>query len=184
VDAENPTATPDGQWIVYTSHNPEKRGVWKVRADGSAASRLVADAGTVALAEISPDGRFVSYATQGGIIHVVRFEDGAPVPFEVTSPGSMLIRGRHRWMPGGGALVFPEKGDLGIAAQDFTPGRDTSATRRLLTGFTPDSLTESLGVAPDGTRLTVSELQDSASLLLAEGVDGVVARTPRGAEQP
>jgi Tol biopolymer transport system component len=190
VDAENPTATPDGQWIVYTSHNPKKRGVWKVRADGSAAFRLVAGAGTVALAEISPDGRLVSYATQGGIIRVVRFEDGAPVPFEVTAPvpgadaSRVGVRGRHRWMPGGVALVFPEKGHLGIAAQDFTPGRDTSATRRLLTGFTPDSWTESLGVAPDGTRLTVSELQDSASLLLAEGVDGVVARTARGAKQP
>jgi len=34
-------------------------------------------------------------------------------------------------------------------------------------------------VAPDGKRLTVSVLQDSASLLLVEGVEGVVApRSP------
>lgn len=48
---------------------------------------------------------------------------------------------------------------------------------------TPDSWTESLGVAPDGARLTVSELQDSTSLLLAEGVEGVVAHAPHGASR-
>lgn len=53
-----------------------------------------------------------------------------------------------------------------------------------MTGFTNDSWTESLGIAPDGARLTVSELQDSTNLLLAEGVDGVVARTARGAKRP
>jgi Tol biopolymer transport system component len=30
VDAENPSATPDGEWVVYTSGNAEKRGLWKV----------------------------------------------------------------------------------------------------------------------------------------------------------
>jgi Tol biopolymer transport system component len=189
VDAENPTATPDGKWIVYASGNPEKRGIWKVRADGSAASRLAV--GALTLPEISPDGRFVSYMEVGGrgvgaIIRVVGFEDGSPVPFGVTTPGWRTNTGRHRWLPGGRALAFEmenEKHDPGIALQDFTPGRDSAGTRRLLTGFTHDSWTESLGVAPDGARLTVSELQDSTSLLLAEGVEGVVAHAPHGASR-
>ncbi|MCM3876956.1 MAG: hypothetical protein NEA02_11110, partial [Thermoanaerobaculia bacterium] len=189
MDAENPTATPDGQWIAYASGGAEKRGIWKVRFDGSAAARLAA--GAFFLPEISPDGQFVSFVAgpggRAGSIRVVRLEDGAPVPFEVTAPGSRINTGRHRWMPGGGAVAFEmenEKGDPGIAAQDVIPGRDTSATRRLLTGFTLDSWTESLGVAPDGARLTVSELQDSANLLLAEGVDGIVARGARGNRLP
>jgi hypothetical protein len=35
VDAENPTATPDGQWIIYGSANPAHSGIWKIRADGT-----------------------------------------------------------------------------------------------------------------------------------------------------
>jgi Tol biopolymer transport system component len=188
VDAENPTATPDGQWIVYASGGTEKRGIWRIRVDGSAAKQLVA--GPVILPEISPDGRFVSYATAGvrsEAIRAVRFEDGAPVPVEVIASGSGFNRGRHRWMPGGGALVFltdDEKGFFGLAMQDVTPGKNSSATRRAVTGFTPDSLTESLGISPDGTRLMVSELQFSSGLLLAEGVDGIVSRMPRGAKLP
>ena len=184
VDAENPVSTPDDQWIVYASGSPEKRGIWKVRIDGSAASRLVG--GTATLPELSPDGRFVSYmaaAEAERTIRVVRFEDGAPVPFELVAPGARPNTGRHRWMPDGRAFVFQtenEKGDLGIATQDFVPGKDTAASRRFVTGFTPDTWTETLGVSPDGKRLTVSVLQDSASLLLVEGVEGVVAPRSSG----
>ncbi len=183
VDAENATATPDGQWIVYASGSPDKRGLWKIRADGSAASRLVS--GAVTLPEISPDGRFVSYIAQGGrrTVRVVRLEDGAPTAFEALAPGSRPNTGRHRWMPDGRSLAIElenERGDLGVVTQEFDPGRDTSSTRRAVAGFTPDSWTESLGVSPDGKRLMVSVLQDSASLLLAEGVEGVVARPGPG----
>ncbi|HVQ54053.1 MAG TPA: protein kinase [Thermoanaerobaculia bacterium] len=185
VDAENPVSTPDDQWIVYASGNPEKRGLWKVRPDGSEASRLVA--GTATLPEISPDGKFVSYMDvkeRGRVVRVARFEDGVRVPFELTASGLRPNTGRHRWTPDGGALVVQmenEKGDLGIATQDFVPDRDTAASRRFVTGFTPDSWAETLGVAPDGKRLTVSVLQDPSSLLLVQGVEGVVARPAPGA---
>ncbi len=188
VDAENPTATPDGKWIVYASAHPEKRGVWKVRSDGSSATLLAA--GAVFLPELSPDGRVVSYLEAGnprGVLHVVRLEDGGPVPFKVAIPGARPNAGRHRWLPGGDAFVFQGEnaaGDLGLFLQEFVPGTDTSARRRPVAGFTPDSWTESLGIAPDGSRMTVSVLQETASLLLAEGVDGVLARDTRRARQP
>lgn len=60
--------------------------------------------------------------------------------------------------------------------QEIVPSRDTSASRRLVTGFKPDSWTESLGVSPDGGWMTVSERQETSSLLSVEGVEGVVAR--------
>jgi Tol biopolymer transport system component/predicted Ser/Thr protein kinase len=194
VDAENASATPDGQWIVYASGNPEKRGIWKARADGSAATRLVA--GPAILPEISPDGSLVPYVTVGvpsrragnaarNTIAVVRLTDGAPLPFEAVVTGEMPNIGRHRWTPDGRALVFltaDSKGLIGLVRQEVTPGRDTAATRRAVAGFTPDSLTESLGISPDGTRLMVSDFQFLAGLVLAEGVEGIVARPPRGAK--
>jgi serine/threonine protein kinase/dipeptidyl aminopeptidase/acylaminoacyl peptidase len=186
VDGENPSMTPDGQWVVYGSGDAEKRGIWKVRADGSDAKLLAR--GAFFLPETSPDGRFVSFlagATKGWKIKVVRFDDGAPVPFEVAIQGGRANTGRHRWLPGGGAIAFElenEKGETGIAVQEFVPGKDTSATRRLLVPFTSESWAESLGLSPDGARLTIGERQEPASLLLVEGVEGVVARPARVAK--
>ena len=198
VDAENASATPDGRWIVYASGNPDKRGIWKVRADGTSAARLVA--GPVILPEISPDGRLVSYVTvsgpeattrtTGGVnstISAVRLEDAAPVPFEIVVTGALANRGRHRWSPDGRTLVFltsdPKK-TFGLSAQAFVPGKDTASARRPVAGFTPDSVTESFGFSPDGSRMTISEFQFSTGLLLAEGVEGVVARPARGQSPP
>lgn len=197
VDAENASATPDGKWLVYASGSPGKRGIWKIRADGTSATRLVA--GPMVLPEISPDGTLVSYVSVSGpsgnvgtgsgttsTIGVVRIADGARVPFEAVATGAISNRGRHRWTPDGRTLVFltgDGKGLLGLVRQEYTPGRDSFATRRAVAGFTPDSVTESLGISPDGTRLMVSEFQLSTGLLLADGVDGVVGRPTQGSSR-
>lgn len=191
VDAENPTPTPDGAWIVYASTNPEKEGIWKIRPDGSDATRIVA--GNYAYPEVSPDGRYVVYAadyfTGRVTLRVVETATGAPVPFEIRigvptgKPGPAL--GRARWMPGGKAIAFigrNERGVNGIYVQDFVPGKDTTATRRPLGGFDPERTTESFGISPDGSRLTIASWEQLFSLMLAERVPGVVP--PAGVRSP
>src|SRR6185503_10683920 len=64
VDAENPVATPDGQWIVYASVNPRARGIMKIRPDGGGAGLLVS--GNLIEPEVSPDGRFVAFVADQG----------------------------------------------------------------------------------------------------------------------
>jgi Tol biopolymer transport system component len=183
-DAENPSMSPDGKWIVYASGDPAKRGIWKIHPDGSGATLLAG--GVYFLPEISPDGRLVSFMEAGnrsGNVHFVRLDDGGAVPISITAPGIRANTGRHRWLPGGGAIAFEmedETGLTGISLQDAVPSRDTSASRRSVTGFAPDMWVESLGVSPDGSRLTVSERQESSSLLLVDAVEGVVASPLRG----
>jgi hypothetical protein len=60
-----------------------------------------------------------------------------------------------------------------VFAQDFVPGRDTTATRRPLAGFTHDFTTESFGISPDGDRITIAGLEQTLQLMLAEGVTGI-----------
>ena len=187
-NAENPTLTPDGAWIVYSSRNPEKAGIWKVRPDGREATRLVADqlspapsgSGRATLPEVSPDGEHVSYRFFSGqypaFIRVVRLADGASVPFEipVTEARKTATQlGRHRWMPGGKALAFvgqDDSGTNGVFVQDFVPGRDTASTRRPLAGFDAETATESFGVSPDGTHVVIAGWVQLFSVMEGEGL--------------
>jgi Tol biopolymer transport system component len=176
-DAENAVPTPDGQWVVYNSAHPEKKGLWKIRIDGTQERRLVA--GTCAWPEVSPDGRHVAYTV--GVssaiteIRVARVEDGGPVSFTIRVESSQIPNGRCRWMPGGDAIAFswrhPRK--PGIYVQDFRPGEDTSASRRALVELEPGAIPESFGIAPDGQRLTLASGYPSFSLMSAENLAGL-----------
>jgi eukaryotic-like serine/threonine-protein kinase len=175
-DAENPTMTRDGKWIVYTSYKPETRGIWKIHPDGSEPTRFFSGSGD--LPEVSPDGQYVVYRIrlqEIGRIRVVRLADGAPVPFEIFA--GREAAGRARWMPDGKALAFiemDEEGRFGISFQDFLPGKDTTASRRRLSGLDPDLNIQTLGVSPDGSRIAIFILENKSNLMLAENVPGVL----------
>ena len=181
-DAQNPTATPDGQWVVYDSQNPARRGLWKVRADGQEARRLVA--GPTGVPEVSPDGRYVLYllATEGEreTLQVAQVADGRPAPFSIElarrKPGAVRL-GRARWTADGRAIVFvgqDEAGVHGMFVQDFAPGRDTTASRRKLAGFDLDRVAESFGLSPDGRQMVIAGWERSFSLLTVDGLPGLM----------
>ena len=182
VDAENPTQTRDGRWVIYSSSNPKKPGVWKIHPDGTGAECLVSG-GNLLLPEVSPDGQFALYESLNNslsvTLHAVSVNDGSKEVFQTEVRGfrnTAATLGRSRWMPDGRHIIFTgqdDKGLLGIFIQDFVPGQDTVATRKPLAGFDPDTITESLGLSPDGTRLVLSKSERMFSLLVAEGVTGL-----------
>jgi Tol biopolymer transport system component/tRNA A-37 threonylcarbamoyl transferase component Bud32 len=186
-NAENPTATPDGDWIVYSSGNPEKAGLWKIHPDGTDATQLFA--GRATIPEVSPDGRHAVFRSFTGKyparLRVARLEDGELEDFEILVEAhrrTTISLGRSRWMPDGSAIAFvgqDESGAIGLYAQDFVPGRDTSASRHKVAGFDPDVAAESFGIAPDGSRIVVAGWVQLFSLMEAEGVPGLLA-PPRG----
>jgi Tol biopolymer transport system component len=113
------------------------------------------------------------------IVSVADLESGAPV-FHAVVPvrdlRSIVVAGRGRWMPDGRALAFvgrDDKGRSGIFVQDFVPGADTESTRRALHGFSSDDDVESFGISADGSRITVSRMQELRSVKIAVGVPGI-----------
>jgi Tol biopolymer transport system component len=176
LDAENPTATPDGRLIVYNSSNPAHSGLWTIRPDGSDATRLVP--GVWSTPEVSPDGRWVAFRSQSEprTVRVASLADGKVLPQAAVLPGANAA-GRPRWLPGGRRLAFTgtdASGAIGVFAQDFDPGRDTTATRAALSTFDRDLPIESFGISPDGTRIVYAAGEDVSTLLLAEGVPGIL----------
>ena len=195
LDAENPVATPDGSWILYSSSNPAKAGIWKIRPDGSEAMLLAA--GNLLLPEISSDGRHFACAerisTIGSILQVRRIDDGELVARAETSRQGdpigripNLLRGRARWLPGGSAIAyvdFDAAGRAGLFVGELRPGQAKLVGVRPLAGFDPQSLAESFGFSPDGSRVALAAVEESSALLLVEGVPRVEAlerssRTP------
>ena len=164
VDAENPTLSADRNWLIYASGAPDRAGVWKVRLDGSEATKLVADA---VLPELSPDGRHVVFQTNRDprhvVIGVVAVADGARLPFEIRveirRPGLPLL-GRPHWTPDGQSIAFigqDETGATGVFTQAFAPDGATSATRKPVAGFDPERRTESFDIAGDHVILAESD---------------------------
>jgi serine/threonine protein kinase/Tol biopolymer transport system component len=188
-DAENPTATASG-WVLYGSGTPGRRGIWRLRLDGSDARLLVP--GVTNHPETSPDGRYVLYhapVEDREEIRVAQVEDGAAVPFRVAIPFRNLpvsfglsalpvAPGRARWRPDGKAIFYvglTPDGRFAVFEQLFTPGRDTIAERRVVAQSEGELITESLGVAPDGARLLVSFIERTPNLVVAEGVPDLPA---------
>ncbi|HEY5611486.1 MAG TPA: protein kinase, partial [Thermoanaerobaculia bacterium] len=186
VDAENPTATPDG-WVVYSSANPAKSGLWKIRLDGTAETRVTHELWVTP--EVSPDGRNVVARTAnprrlGGNQSVIRLSDGVPVfdyPLPIYSSRDAFSVGRPRWMPDGRSIAMiaqEPSGGNGIASVAFTPG-ETAGALRPLVGFDVDVPTESFGISPDGKRLTIAGVERLYSVMIAEDLAGL-SKTRRG----
>ena len=103
-------------------------------------------------------------------------------PFTVGAPG--IIYGRARWSRDGKSVYYVGEdaaGLTGVFVQDFAPGADTAGSRHPVAGFSPEYVTESLGLSPDGAHLTISTGEEFASIMVADNVPGAEApvRKPR-----
>ncbi|HEV8238529.1 MAG TPA: protein kinase [Thermoanaerobaculia bacterium] len=170
--AENPTATRDGQWIVYNSRQPEHPGVWRMRPDGTDPELLVP--GNTRLPEVSPDGKYVLYLTDIRLdrlsVRVAKLDGSGVLPFVISLPSE---GGRVRWMPDGAGIAFTAptaNGRLAVHVQPFVTHGDTSAQRHLLPGQDPDRSANSFGFSPDGTRLCIALGDEVSHLMVARGV--------------
>ncbi len=176
VDAENPIPTKDG-WVIYNSGNPAHHGIWKIRLDGSEAQAVPGVVGD--WPEVSPDGQYVMITVHGqtaASLAVHRISDGAQV---MNIKLNSLIGGRSGFMPDGHAIIFsdsplattPFKRPEGVQVfvQEFSPGQDTSATRRQFFAVKQGGV-ETFSIAPDGSRVVYSVTHISSSLWQAEGV--------------
>lgn len=171
VDAENPSTPADAQWIFYDSSNPSKEGLWRMRRDGSSAA-LVVRAET-AHPEVSADGRFIVYHRPAEAWQIVEIVEVATGVRHTLARVKGVDAGRARWAGNTSTVVYEaedEEGRSGLYVQEFTPRRDTFATRRRLAGFDPETTVETFAISPDGRRAVLSLREPSSGLMIADGV--------------
>ena len=110
LDAENPAVAPDHRWVLYSSANGDKSGLWQVPLGGGPAEHVLR--GGTLIPDLSPDGRHVSVITAvgtlGAQLSVFDLAErkllSAGVPLHVY-PGTVQF-GRSRITPDGSAVVF------------------------------------------------------------------------------
>jgi Tol biopolymer transport system component len=172
-NAQNPTMTADGRWIVYTRQDAgdEKNGIWKVQPDGSGEARLVA--GLYFHPETSPDGQYVAFQVpRGRELRLARIADGQLLP--VSLPRS----DRYRWTVAGGAThlwaITSRENTDSIVRLPFDAKNGRLGAPTVVFTADPNHSPESLGVAHDGSALIYSQVANSrASLLRIDGLAGL-----------
>jgi len=186
-DAENPTATTDGQSVVYGAYGAATAGIWVMRIDGSEPRQIVA--GTFRDPNLSPDGKYIAAIFLGGDqkLVILDFANGKPLAFSrplIMNPSTGQASARLRFSPDGRFLLFSGADDLGttgVFAQDFEPDRDTSRTIRKVAGFDADYFVDGFAVSPDGRRIILAPTEQPSDLVRVDGLVGLPP--PRRAAQ-
>ncbi|HYG79023.1 MAG TPA: hypothetical protein VD861_01470 [Pyrinomonadaceae bacterium] len=129
-DNFNPTWSPDGRLLVFTSHREGDYHVYTMNADGTNVRRLVTDHGDIYAEDYaawSPDGKriaFVGRAEDGYNIYVASVKDGSMV--ELLS--DEFIKENLAWSPDGKQLAFDTIDNV------YTIGADGAGLRQLTQG--------------------------------------------------
>ncbi|MCL4819642.1 MAG: serine/threonine-protein kinase [Vicinamibacteria bacterium] len=182
-NAQNPTMTGDGQWVLFTRQDSgeDKIGVWKIRPDGTEAT-LVARTRNAFVPEVSPDGRFVAFNASGGtagprpgvlrpdaVAQVLRLADGKALP--LSAPTAY----RFRWSVEDGRTflwaIVPTAEDISVRRFAFDPDRGVTGPGEVVVRGSATRMLESLGVARDGSALTYSQTASVRTQIIQ--VDGL-----------
>jgi Tol biopolymer transport system component len=157
---EDPTVSPDGHWVVYTSWTQSAPHLWKVPAEGGA-SVHIGDY-RAEHAEISPDGsRIACYlqdpATGKWMVAIIPFDEngsprmvpGASVPFRWSRDGESLT-----------TVLTDAKGVSNLWRVPFTAGPPVQ-----LTQFEDESIS-AFAWSPSGDRLACLRVTVGADVML------------------
>jgi WD40 repeat protein len=171
-NAQNPTMTADGDWIVFTRQGAaaDEIGLWKIRPDGRDLT-LIRKSTNAFIPETSPDGRFAAFNGSNNFdgARIVRIEDGETVP--MSAGGSS----RFRWSVEVGKTylwaIVRTPDDATIRRFAFDPARGVAGDGEIVVGPELATDAESLGVAPDGSAVTFSRVASVKTQILR--IDGL-----------
>jgi Tol biopolymer transport system component/DNA-binding winged helix-turn-helix (wHTH) protein len=116
-----PTWSPDGQWVAYTSDRGGNSDIWIQSLADPSPTRITSSASEDSQPDWSPDGRWLVFRSEreSGGLYVVPARGGferkiAPFGYQ------------PRWSPDGSMILFSSSGHLGGTPRIYTVGLDGS----------------------------------------------------------
>jgi Tol biopolymer transport system component len=153
----DPTVSPDGQYVVYSTYDGTQQKLWRVNVDGTGQKCLTPDDASECTASIHPDGRrmvFHSDRNAGRGCRLWTMNVDGTGRKELTSK-PMLVESNASYSPDGSEIVFTgisESGSLSLYVHDVATGRRTM----LAAPPAKDTYWDTSNFSPDGLKLVVS----------------------------
>ncbi len=173
-NAQNPTMTADGAWIVFglQEAGADKDGIWKIRPDGTEATLVAAD-GSYLTPEISPEGRYVAMQSSGKQ-RLLRLADGALLD------GDLGETSRFRWSVEAGRTYLWAIGTAAegneIRRYPFDADNGRLGPGQVVLADDAAGGAETFGVARDGSAVTFASLANRRGQLVR--IDGLTSLEP------
>jgi Tol biopolymer transport system component/DNA-binding winged helix-turn-helix (wHTH) protein len=150
-----PTWSPDGRFIAYSSDRGGKFDIWVQQVSGGDPIQITKGPGNYWQADWSPDGKYIAYRSeegQGGI-YIVPALGGAGLERKIASFGYY-----PHWSPNGSQVLFQSSFTVtGHWSRFYVVQLDGSAPHEVLADFIAQNKLSAGSAAwyPDGKRVTV-----------------------------
>jgi serine/threonine-protein kinase len=173
--------TPDGRSLLFDGFDQKgsHRDIWKLLVDGERKpSLIVGGPAFKTYGTISPDGRFLAYAsTEGGLPSVfVRPFPSGDARWQISTPQGT----EPRWSADGKELFYRWGGTISVVRIDTSRGFTASRPERLVDRVAQQNGITTYGVAPDGKRIFTFRSPTGATALRTVAVDLGFARRLAG----
>ena len=149
----DPTWSPDGRYIAYTSDRGGKCEIWVQQVSGGNPVQITKGPGQNWQPDWSPDGKYIAYRSEedDGGIYIIPALGGEGLERKITSFGYY-----PRWAPNSSQLLFETNWGSGsynrffIAQLDGSPAREVSPAVLMQNGL----MASSAAWYPDGSKIT------------------------------
>ena len=160
----DPNWMPDGDRVLYRSFRNEQHDFYLYSLKTEETSRLTFSKTFKSSPKLSPDGKFISYFSEGGIRRIP--STGGPA--QPLIPDSMKVGERYEWSSDGKSLFLTIEGNpkhfLTLIRYDLIHGACDTVLTSLLSGCAD------FAISPDGRRMAVSGIQVHPDSLASENI--------------
>src|SRR5215472_8395478 len=148
-----PTWSPDGRYIAYSSDRGGKFDIWVQQVSGGDPVQITKGPGHHWQPDWSPDGKYIAYRSEegNGGIYIVPALGGAGLERKISSFGYF-----PRWSPDSSQILFLSKElGSGLSSDVYVVRPDESSPRRVQAELTQEMWAVSAVWHPDGKKISM-----------------------------
>jgi DNA-binding winged helix-turn-helix (wHTH) protein len=178
-----PTWSPDGRYIAYSSDRGGKFDIWVQQVSGGNPVQITKRNGNNWQPDWSPNGKYIAYRSEDGEggLYVAPALGGAGLERKISSFGYF-----PRWSPDSSQILFLTGVSYGVGSSVYVVRLDGNPPRPIQADIPPERWAISAAWHPDGKRISIWVSTDEFSVmpffLTAPANGGPTVRTKLSAE--